>query len=53
MSVTQHTKTEAGGVLWVQNQPSLHSKFQATQGDKVRPCLKNNPGTKEKVMKEI
>ena len=30
---------EAGGSLWFQGQPSLHSEFQASQGYKVRPCL--------------
>lgn len=33
---------EAGGFFWVQVQPGLGSKFQASQGYKVRPCFKWN-----------
>lgn len=40
----KHSEVEAGGSLRVQGQPSLHRKFQVSQGR--RPLLKNR-GTKK------
>lgn len=33
-------KAGAGRSWSIQGQPALHSKFQASQGRRVRPCLK-------------
>lgn len=30
---------EVGGFLWAWSHPSLHSKFQTSQGNMARPCL--------------
>ena len=34
-------EVEAGGSLWIQGQPSLQTKFQDSQGYRVKPWLIN------------
>lgn len=35
-------RAEAGGCLWIQSQPGLHSEFWTIQDYTVKPCLKSN-----------